>query len=579
MAYITTGKSWAGGYYLQWRLDVWQVSQDIARNETTVKWEAELLGGSGAYQSAYNSYVKVIVNGSQVLRLGAKTYRKGEKYNDTLTIKHNSDGKKSISYRIEARLLSKMSASGSYSLTDIPRKAVFTRIYNLNDNDKEIYFKYSNPAGNYVQRLEFTVHLTGSENSHLPWIDLSKTGSSYTYNFTEEHKEIFKRYLGNKKENQVTYVLKTTIGGKEYYDIQRKNFYLTKTSAPILSGSLAYTNLDNSLPDNKIFNLRNNIKIDFTGDATAKTGTSIKSLNLKINDKVLVNSPDNKTFNVGYINATGWVRGEIVAVDGRGFQSQKITIDLYIYNYKRPVVFLEANRKNNFENETEIKIKGNITPLKINETNFNEITQIYYTINELKNDINYKTIDNVGNYDIPAFYKNISNSEKATVTVYVSDKFTTSTSSVELAEGKGIFHINTNDEKLYNNGEKLLIESDLKNFGNFELITKEYALYMTKDQYVNLDKNITDLSHGIVIVWSEYQNGIAQNYGWCYTFVPKFHVLNGEGQGINCQVGNYNFDMQGTKYVYVYNNKIVGNADNNLKGGSSRYVLRYVLGV
>ena len=115
------------------------------------------------------------------------------------------------------------------------------------------------------------------------------------------------------------------------------------------------------------------------------------------------------------------------------------------------------------------------------------------------------------------------------------------------------------------------------------------AWYMTSGQDIDLSESVTDQLNGIVLCWSAYVNGAAQDYEWNYTFVPKDHVIRGESEGVSSglMTTGYGSGMYvGTKYVYVYDTHIKGNDINTSVGTqagitftNNHWVLRYVLGV
>jgi hypothetical protein len=106
-------------------------------------------------------------------------------------------------------------------------------------------------------------------------------------------------------------------------------------------------------------------------------------------------------------------------------------------------------------------------------------------------------------------------------------------------------------------------------------------------QTADLSQNITDQTNGVVLCWSGYANGAAQNYDWAYTFIPKKHVQSHINAGVCTFLNTQTFGTVGAKYVYVGNNKISGHAGNTATGtGASgikytnnHWVLRYVVGV
>ena len=108
--------------------------------------------------------------------------------------------------------------------------------------------------------------------------------------------------------------------------------------------------------------------------------------------------------------------------------------------------------------------------------------------------------------------------------------------------------------------------------------------YMGDGQSVNLSQNITDQMIGIVLVWSSYDSSAgAHNYDWNFTFVPKWFVQNYNGNGMECILTNTVISStMSYKYLYIYNNKIVGYKNNTSTGtgyANNAFVLRAVIGV
>lgn len=110
--------------------------------------------------------------------------------------------------------------------------------------------------------------------------------------------------------------------------------------------------------------------------------------------------------------------------------------------------------------------------------------------------------------------------------------------------------------------------------------------YMTEGHTVTLAETVSKQLTGIVLVWSKYTDGAAQNTDFNTFFVPKQHVLNHNGKGLSCIIASSGFGALACKYVYVFNDKITGNATNintGTKNGityaNNAFVLRYVIGV
>lgn len=114
--------------------------------------------------------------------------------------------------------------------------------------------------------------------------------------------------------------------------------------------------------------------------------------------------------------------------------------------------------------------------------------------------------------------------------------------------------------------------------------------YMTDTHKITLSESVSAQPNGIVLVWSLYSNGAAENAGFNYIFVPKQHITSFAGCGVSCFLTGYanstGTSAIGFKYVYVNNASIVGNANNSYVGASNaltlasnKFVLRQVIGV
>ena len=111
------------------------------------------------------------------------------------------------------------------------------------------------------------------------------------------------------------------------------------------------------------------------------------------------------------------------------------------------------------------------------------------------------------------------------------------------------------------------------------------ASLMMEDQSVNLSQNISNQNNGIILIWSPYQNGQTQNWGFVHTFISKYQ-LQLTGSGVNCPIMHNDFSIIACKYVYIADNVISGSSVNTSSGTGSgirynnnAYVLRAVIGV
>ena len=110
--------------------------------------------------------------------------------------------------------------------------------------------------------------------------------------------------------------------------------------------------------------------------------------------------------------------------------------------------------------------------------------------------------------------------------------------------------------------------------------------YMTAGQVATLSEPILEQPNGIVLTFSRYESGAAQDTNFHQFFIPKAFVLQKNGYGHTFLMVANKLAVVSTKYLYINNTNITGHADNNLTGtangitfNNAGFVLRYVIGV
>lgn len=102
------------------------------------------------------------------------------------------------------------------------------------------------------------------------------------------------------------------------------------------------------------------------------------------------------------------------------------------------------------------------------------------------------------------------------------------------------------------------------------------GIFMHGNQTANLNENISEQLSGVVLVWSAYADGAPTNSSWNHVFVPKNQVQYASSAGVINNLMGWKTPVW--KYVYMYNNRITGHADNSAAPNNTQ-VLRYVIGV
>ena len=109
---------------------------------------------------------------------------------------------------------------------------------------------------------------------------------------------------------------------------------------------------------------------------------------------------------------------------------------------------------------------------------------------------------------------------------------------------------------------------------------------MTDSQDISFSEPVSQQKTGVVFAWSYYTGGASKDYDWHYFFVPKWHILNHGGTGVDMLLVTAN--SMATKYLYVYDTHCKGYAQNsqtrtNTGAGvtmnNANWVLRAVIGV
>lgn len=113
------------------------------------------------------------------------------------------------------------------------------------------------------------------------------------------------------------------------------------------------------------------------------------------------------------------------------------------------------------------------------------------------------------------------------------------------------------------------------------------AYYMSANQVATLAEPVSKQKSGIILVFSEYIDGVAKNQTFVCHFIPKFVVTKHPAGGHSIHMTNGTNVFACTKYIYISDDQLTGHANNENTGTgtngitftNNRFVLRYVIGV
>ena len=125
-----------------------------------------------------------------------------------------------------------------------------------------------------------------------------------------------------------------------------------------------------------------------------------------------------------------------------------------------------------------------------------------------------------------------------------------------------------------------------------KILWSDTPLYMKEGQTITLSEKISKQDHGIVLSFSRYEAGQSGkpgkplDYAWSNFFIPIQFVKDHPGNGATFIMIQSAFTFIASKYLYIYDDKIIGhmeNDDSGTKNGitydNSAFVLRAVYGV
>lgn len=338
-------------------------SQSVSNNRSTIYWE--LKGAGGATNNWYVSgpfYVSI--NGVEVYNGGGRINLSNGTLvaSGTLNISHGSDGKKSFSAYADGAIYTyakNVSGSGTWNLPDIPRQATITSAPNFNDTQNPT-IGYNNPAGNSVTSLQACIASSDGQTIYAAYRDISKTGSSYTFELTEQERQNLRYATINSPTLTVKFYVTTVIGGNTFYSTMDKILTIVDAN-PTFSASYRDTNSTvTAITGNNQQIVRNQstLQINVT-NLSAKKGASIRTVTATINgtDYTGTISGTSCAINVGALNQSSNVTATIKVTDSRGYSTSS-NLAITVLDWQLPTAIVTMQRHNNFYSNTDITVDG-----------------------------------------------------------------------------------------------------------------------------------------------------------------------------------------------------------------------------
>lgn len=200
----------------------------------------------------------------------------------TATVGHNADGKGSCYLYALVNGPTGTTMEGTYvsgsatvTLDGIPRFAGMVSATDFTDEGNPT-ITYSNPAGNAVELLQACISLTGS-NADVPYRDIPKTGTKYTFSLTESERNTLRAASPNSGTLTVHVYIRSQIGGSTQTDGVACRMNIVNAN-PVVSFTVVDTNsATTTLTGDNAILVALHSKAKVTISATAKKYATIKT--------------------------------------------------------------------------------------------------------------------------------------------------------------------------------------------------------------------------------------------------------------------------------------------------------------
>lgn len=347
------------GYTLQAN---WSASQNVTGNYSDITVTHVLVIGSAYSLNIGSRSNTCTVDGAAQSYSSPAINQKGGSVTLGTTIhrvNHNADGSKSctitdvfnINATIDGSKVASIAASGNITLDNIPRQATITSANDFTDTGTPS-LTFSNAGGFTADAyLEFAPVGSGTQIMRKGAI----TGKSgmYTFNLTDAERETL-RAACTGVSMPVRYVLRTIIGGQEYYSSLDRTMSMSD-AAPIL-GAVSYKDANATTAaltgDNQVIVQRqSDLQVSF-GAATGQKGATITEYSATFAG-VTKTASSVVTLDFGKVDVSSDMPLVFSATDSRGLKTST-TLTVKVEPWWEPTSTVTLARRNNFEPETHI---------------------------------------------------------------------------------------------------------------------------------------------------------------------------------------------------------------------------------
>lgn len=594
----------------------WEViSQNVQDNSTTIEFSLtlnDLKGYGGTFTS--DGTISVNVNGesfSDTVASGTVLSPNGSLVllSTTTTIPHNSFDAQVFSYQYSCNWTLSLTATDGMSfqqtgngegvLDAIVRMATIKSVSPDNPTDEDNFtITYSNPSGTYATELQACISFSGG-NDDIPYRDISKTGTSYTFTLTEAEKAtLYSKLNEGYTTLSVRFYVRSRVPTGSASNYETYWDYITKTITfvdyyPVLNPTVIDNNSDTlRLTGDSSVLVRYMSEAYFTTGAEAIKGATITNQYISNGDLQVDNTSEGTisgvTSNTFYFGVT----------DSRGHSER----DFVVFNGSKWIEYIKPTCKARTDN---ITAEGELTfhlSGKYFEGNFgiapNTLSADYqiYKDGEEGTWTSYTlspVVDTEGNYTATFTISGLDYSSRYNFVIRVFDELNTSSQTLGIVTTEPLFDWGKDDFKFYIPVELTKgftypqwLLWQLPESPSEEDINK--AL-LAEGQTITLDYPISSMPTGVVLVFSLYRDGKVEDASIHSFFKSKTEIkyLLPDAKHTFMMGINSNLSVFGSKYVIMSDSELRGFSGNTSTGtaacgitfDNTKFILRYVIGV
>lgn len=535
----------------------------------------------------------------------------------------------------------KSSIEGSFTfmVDGVPQQATLYSVPNFTDEENPT-ITYDNPSNYMVDFLQAGI-TDSSENTLIAFRDVPKKGRSYTFELTEAEREILRSKITTGNTTTVRFCLRTIIDGQTYHSHVTRTLTLTDsgiTLNPSIPIDVSETTVALTGDNTKLIKYHSDVQLSI--NAEAHKGATIVTYRVANSDMVIWDTQDVYIENVTSGNFYYYAK------DDRGNVAET-TITAEMIDYFEPTIevsYLNLNltgdltfvlngryfngsfgaRENSFHIEYAYAEVGD-TPLtyyslpRSSSTITGHNFTSEHTIQGLDPDKSYRVVVRFRDALEEAYSSNTSVSARPifdwgradfkhntpvtfdsnTVIRAIDDSgnyrevLDPYNTSGGVSLGYGAWINEEGDTNIYGDTVNLIATNGVTvngvpigGGGTQNVLWKgQHPLHASS--IVEYGKSIQDMPNGIILVFSLLQQGTPADASLHSFFISKKEVelFPGKPHTFFLLI-NSGFSKMGAKYVYIYDNYLVGHdtntttsSNNNMAFDNMSFVLRYVIEV